>query len=71
MFQLDTCILGSECLKFLYASDEDFGELYLSFQKHPKDDFLVQDGHLLKVRDYVSPSVELMNCLFERYVEDH
>jgi len=28
LFQLDSCVLGFEHLKSLYATDEDFGELY-------------------------------------------
>ena len=48
MFQLDTCILGFEHLKSLYATDEDFRELYYVCQKHPKGDFLVQNEYLFK-----------------------
>jgi len=48
LFQLDTCILGFEHLKSLYATDEDFGELYSDCQRHPKSDFLLQDGYLFK-----------------------
>jgi len=32
----------------LYAEDEDFRELFVSCSKHPKGDFLVQEGLLLK-----------------------
>jgi len=46
LFQLDTCVLTFEHLKSLYATDEDFGELYATYQRHPKDDFMIQDGHL-------------------------
>jgi len=45
---LDACILGFEHLKSLYASDEDFGELYTTCLRHPNDHFLVQDGYLFK-----------------------
>jgi len=48
LFQLDTCVLGFEHLKSLYATDEDFGELYSDCQRHPKDDFLLQDEYLFK-----------------------
>ena len=48
LFQLDTCVLRFEHLKSLYASDEDFGQLYLACQKHPKGHFSVQDGYLFK-----------------------
>jgi len=45
---LDTCVLGFEHLKSLYDIDEDFKELYLACQKHPKEDFLLQDGYIFK-----------------------
>jgi len=48
LFELDTCVLGFEYLKSLYASDEDFGELYATCLRHPKDDLMVQDGYLFK-----------------------
>ena len=48
LFQLDTCILGFEHLKSLYAKDEDFRVKYAACQKCPKDDFLVQEGFLFK-----------------------
>jgi len=48
LFQLDTCVLGFKNLKSLYATDEDFGELYATCQRHPKDDFMIQDGYLFK-----------------------
>jgi len=32
----------------LYANDEDFGDLLFVCQKHPKVDFLVQEGFLLE-----------------------
>jgi len=35
-------------LKSLYATDEDFGELHSDCQRHPKGDFLLQDGYLFK-----------------------
>jgi len=48
LFQLDACILGFEHIKSLYADDEDLGELDSVCQKHPKGDFLVQEGFLFK-----------------------
>ena len=48
LFQLDSCVLGFEHLKFLYTTDEDFRELYVTSQRHPKDDFMIQDGYLFK-----------------------
>ena len=45
---MDTCVLGFEHLKSLYASDEDFRELYATCLRHPKDDFMIQDGYLFK-----------------------
>ena len=48
MFQLDACVLGFEHLKALHVEDEDFGELYVDCSKHPKGDFLIQEGFLFK-----------------------
>ena len=48
IFQLDALILGFEHLKRLYAEDEDLGEVYSVCLKHPKGDFLIQDGFLFK-----------------------
>ena len=48
LFQLDSCVLGFEHLKSLYATDEDFGELHADCQQHPKGDFFLQDGYLFK-----------------------
>ena len=48
LFQLDACVLGLEHLKLLYSGDEDFGKLYGACQKHPKDDYLIQEGFLFK-----------------------
>jgi len=48
LFQLDSCVLGFEHLKSLYATDEYFGELHSDCQRHPKGDFLLQDGYLFK-----------------------
>jgi len=48
LFQLDACILGFKHLKGLYASDKEFGEIFATCLKHPKDDLLIHDGHLFK-----------------------
>ena len=48
MFQLDALILGFEHLKSLYAEDEDLRSLYATCSKHPKRDFLIQEGYLFK-----------------------
>ena len=48
LFQLDASILGFKHIKGLYNEDEDFGELYSSCQKHPKVDYLIQEGYLFK-----------------------
>jgi len=48
LFPLDACVLGFEHLKSLYANDEDIGELYATCLRHPKDDFMIQDGCLFK-----------------------
>jgi len=57
LFQLDSCVLGFEHLKSLYATDEDFGELYTTCQRHPKDDFMIQDGYLFKGTKLCIPKV--------------
>jgi len=48
LFQLDSCVLGLEHLKSLHATDEDFVELHSDCQRHPKGDFLLQDGYLFR-----------------------
>ena len=48
MFQLDACILRSEYLNSLYATYEDFGELYSIWLQHAKAEFLVQNEYLFK-----------------------
>ena len=48
LFQLDACVLGFEHLKSLYETDEDLGEIYRTCQRHPKGDFLIQEGYLFK-----------------------
>jgi len=48
LFQLDACILGFEHLKTLYGKDEDFGVSYEEFYRHPKGDFLIQEGYPFK-----------------------
>ena len=48
LFQLDACVLGFEHLKALYEKDEDFGQLYEECRRHPKEDYLIQEGYLFK-----------------------
>ena len=48
LFQLDACVLGFEHLKSLCAEDRDFGELFNESKRHPKGEFLVQEGYLFK-----------------------
>jgi len=48
LFQLDALTLGFEHLKSLHAEDENLGDLYSLCLKHPKGDFLVQEGYLFK-----------------------
>jgi len=48
LFQLDACVLGFEHLKSLYENDEDLGEIYKECLRHPKGDFLIQEGYLFK-----------------------
>ena len=45
---MDACVLGFEHLKSLYETDEDLGEIYTTCQRHPKGDFLIQEGYLFK-----------------------
>jgi len=37
LFQLDACVLDFEHLKALYDKDEDFGQLFATGSKHPKE----------------------------------
>ena len=48
LFQVEACVLGFEHLKSLYDNDEDFGDLFKDCQRHPKADFLIQEGYLFK-----------------------
>jgi len=48
LFQLDACVLGVEHLQLQYSEDKDFGELYGAFQKHSKDDYLIQESFLFE-----------------------
>jgi len=48
LFELDALVLGFEHLKSLHAKYEDLGDLYSVCLKHPKGDFLVQEGYLFK-----------------------
>ena len=48
LFHLDALILGFEHLKALYDDDEDFWGLFATCSKHPKRDFLIQEGLLFK-----------------------
>jgi len=45
---MDACVLWFEHLKSLCVSNEDFGELYTTCLRHPKDDFMIQDEYLFK-----------------------
>jgi len=57
LFQLDAFVLGFEHLSSLYATDEDFRELYSGCLKHPKDNFLLQEGFLFK-----GPRLFILKC---------
>jgi len=48
LLQLDACVFDFEHLKCLYADDNDLVKLYSVCPKHPKGDFLSQEGFLLK-----------------------
>ena len=48
LFQLDACVFGFVHLKAFYDKDEDFGQLYAKCSKHPKGNFLIQEGFLFK-----------------------
>ena len=39
----------------IYDKDEDFGELYVDCSKHPKGDFLIQEGFLFKGTQFCVP----------------
>ena len=47
-FNLNSCALGFEHLKYLYKDEYDLGELSEVCQSYSKGEFLVQDGHLFK-----------------------
>jgi len=68
LFQLDTWVLGFENLKSLYASNEDFGELYANCLRHPKHDFVVQDVHLFKSTRLYMPKSSTQELLIR---EEH
>jgi len=61
-------MLGFERLKCLYASGEDFGELYGTCLNTPNMIFLFKKGTCLKVLDYASPSVKQESCLSRRCI---
>ena len=48
LFQLNACILGFEHLKALYKNDQDFWVIYNECHRHPKGDFVIQEGYLFK-----------------------
>ena len=70
LFQLDICVLGFKHLKSLYAGDEDFGELYATCLRHPKDDFLIQDGYLFKSKKLCILKCGTRELLSQRYTVD-
>jgi len=41
-------VLRFKHLKALYEKDEDFGLIYKECHRHPKGDFLIQEGYLFK-----------------------
>ena len=47
-FNLGACMLGFKHLKSLYKDEQDFKELYESYQSFPKGDFSIQEGYLFK-----------------------
>ena len=61
MFQLDALILGFEHLKSLYAED-----LYAACLKHPKGDFLIQEGYLFKGVRLCIPKCSTRELLIRR-----
>jgi len=48
LFQLDACVLGFKHLKALYEKDKYFRVIYKECCRHPKWDFLIQEGYLFK-----------------------
>jgi len=63
---MDACVLGFEHLKSLYASDEDFKELYSACLKNPKEDFLIQGGNLFKGMRWYIPKCETRELLIRK-----
>jgi len=57
LFQLDASVFGFGHLKALYTEDENIGELFAICLKHPKGDFLVQEGFLFKGTQLCLPKV--------------
>ena len=66
LFYMDACVLGFEHLKSLYASDEDFKELYSACLKNPKEDFLIQGGNLFKGMRWYIPKCETRELLIRK-----
>jgi len=63
LFQLDAYVRGFDHLKALYAEHEDFGELFAIFPKHPKGDFLAQEGFLFKATRLCAPRCSIRELL--------
>jgi len=63
LFQLDACVLRFEHLKSSYAEDRDFGELFKECKRHPKGEFLAQEGYLFKGTQLCVPNYATRDLL--------
>ncbi|XP_073118636.1 uncharacterized protein [Henckelia pumila] len=60
---LDFKFLGFEHVKELYVSDIDFGEIYASCMRGPKDKFYFHDGYLFKEDKLCIPKYSIKELL--------
>ena len=63
LFQLDACIRAFEYLRLLYFEGEGFGEVYSACKKHPKDDYLIQEGFLFQGTRLCAPKCSTRELL--------
>ncbi|XP_073119633.1 uncharacterized protein [Henckelia pumila] len=60
---LDSKFLGFEHVKELYVSDVDFGEIYASCMRGPKDKFYLHDDYLFKEDKFCIPKSSVRELL--------
>ncbi|XP_073120524.1 uncharacterized protein [Henckelia pumila] len=63
---LDSKFLGFEYVKALYVSDVDFGEIYVSCMRGPKDKFYLHDGYLFKDDKLCIPKSSIRELLVRK-----